>query len=246
MSNFIAEFIGTALLLLLGNGVVCNVVLNQTKGNNAGWIVITAGWGMAVFVAVFTVAPYSGAHLNPAVSLGLAAAGVFEWGLVPIYILAQMLGAATGTTLAWLMYRPHVEVTSDTGAKLATFATGPAIRKTASNFISELIGTFVLVFAALSIAPPELKATEFSDVEFGLGALGALPVGLVVFAIGMSLGGTTGYAINPARDLAPRIMHAILPISNKGSSDWGYSWVPVIGPIVGGILAGVLYTILVN
>ncbi|MEM6843245.1 MAG: MIP/aquaporin family protein [Bacteroidota bacterium] len=246
MSNFIAEFIGTALLLLLGNGVVCNVVLNQTKGNNAGWIVITAGWGMAVFVAVFTVAPYSGAHLNPAVSLGLATAGVFEWGLVPIYVLAQMLGAATGTTLAWLMYRPHVEATPDPGAKLAIFATGPAIPKTISNFYSEILGTFVLVFAALSVAPPEMKANEFTNVEFGLGALGALPIGLVVFAIGMSLGGTTGYAINPARDLAPRIMHAILPMSNKGSSDWGYSWIPVIGPILGGILAGVLYAVLVN
>ncbi len=246
MNNFTAEFIGTALLLLLGNGVVCNVVLNQTKGNNAGWIVITAGWGVAVFVAVFTVAPYSGAHLNPAVSLGLAAAGVFEWSKVPIYVLAQMLGAATGTTLAWLMYRPHVKATDDAGAKLAIFATGPAIRKTASSFISEVIGTFVLVFAALSIAPPELRASEFSEVEFGLGALGALPVGLVVFAIGMSLGGTTGYAINPARDLAPRVMHALLPISNKGSSDWGYSWIPVVGPIVGGIVAGALYTFLLN
>jgi len=246
MTNFTAEFIGTALLLLLGNGVVCNVVLNQTKGNSAGWIVITAGWGMAVFVAVFTVAPYSGAHLNPAVSLGLATAGVFEWSKVPMYILAQVLGAATGTTLAWLMYRPHVEATDDPGAKLAIFATGPAIRKTASSFISELIGTFVLVFAALSIAPPELRANEFSEVEFGLGALGALPVGLVVFAIGMSLGGTTGYAINPARDLAPRVMHTLLPIPNKGSSDWSYSWIPIVGPVAGGILAGALYTFLLS
>jgi glycerol uptake facilitator protein len=246
MTNFTAEFIGTALLLILGNGVVCNVVLNQTKGNNSGWIVITAGWGMAVFVAVFTVAPYSGAHLNPAVTLGLATAGVFDWAKVPVYILAQMLGAAAGTTLVWLMYRPHVEATANAGAKLAIFATAPEIRKTFSNFYSELLGTFVLVFAALSIAPPELKSSEFSEVEFGLGALGALPVGLVVFAIGMSLGGTTGYAINPARDLGPRIMHALLPISKKGSSDWGYAWIPVIGPIVGGVIAGLLYLAVVH
>ncbi|MEQ9438546.1 MAG: MIP/aquaporin family protein [Cyclobacteriaceae bacterium] len=246
MTNFTAEFIGTALLLLLGNGVVCNVVLNQTKGNNGGWIVITAGWGMAVFVAVFTVAPYSGAHLNPAVSIGLAMAGVFEWSKVPIYVLAQMLGGAVGTTLAWLMYRNHVQATTDPDAKLAVFATGPAIRNAASNFYSELLGTFVLVFSALSIAPPELRANEFSEVEFGLGALGALPVGLVVFAIGMSLGGTTGYAINPARDLGPRIMHAILPIRNKRDSDWTYAWIPVLGPIIGGILAGLLYLAVVN
>nr|WKN36432.1 aquaporin family protein [Tunicatimonas sp. TK19036] len=246
MTNFTAEFIGTALLIILGNGVVCNVVLNQTKGNNSGWIVITAGWGMAVFVAVFTVAPFSGAHLNPAVSLGLAMAGVFDWANVPIYILAQMLGAATGTTLVWLMYGSHVKATSSPDAKLAIFATIPAIRNTFTNFYSELLGTFVLVFAALSIAPPELRAKEFSEVEFGLGALGALPVGLVVFAIGMSLGGTTGYAINPARDLGPRIMHAILPIPQKRDSDWGYAWIPIVGPIVGGALAGLLYIAVID
>lgn len=246
MTNFTAEFIGTALLILLGNGVVCNVVLNQTKGNNSGWIVITAGWGMAVFVAVFTVAPFSGAHLNPAVSLGLAMAGVFDWANVPIYILAQMLGAAVGTTLVWLMYSSHVQATPDPDAKLAIFATTPAIRNKFTNFYSELLGTFVLVFAALSIAPPELRANEFSEVEFGLGALGALPVGLVVFAIGMSLGGTTGYAINPARDLSPRLMHAILPIPQKRDSDWGYAWIPVIGPIIGGLLAGLLYIAVID
>lgn len=230
MTPFVAEIIGTAILLLLGDGVVANVVLKGTKGNNSGWIVITMGWGMAVFVAVFIVAAASGAHLNPAVTLGLALAGNFPWADVPIYMAAQFIGAAIGAGLVWLQYRMHFDATDDADAKLAVFCTGPAIRNTASNLISEIIGTFVLVFAVLYIAAPDV----------GLGALDALPVGLVVLVIGLALGGTTGYAINPARDLSPRLMHAILPIAGKRDSDWGYSWIPVVGPLIGGALAAAL------
>ncbi len=232
MTPFLGEMIGTALLILLGNGVVANVVLNQTKGQNSGWIVITWGWGMAVFVAVFTVAAFSGAHLNPAVSVGLAIAGKFEWARVPAYVAAQFIGAFIGSLLVWLMYRPHFAATEDQNLKLAVFCTGPAIRDTASNLISEIVGAFVLVFAVLFLAVS----------VFGLGALDALPVGLLVLAIGLSLGGTTGYAINPARDLGPRIMHAILPMpGGKRDSDWGYAWIPVVGPLIGAALAGLLY-----
>ena len=234
MTPFLGELIGTALLLLLGDGVVANVVLRSTKGEGAGWIVITMGWGMAVFVGVFTTAAASGAHLNPAVTLGLAAAGKFPWAEVPLYVLAQMVGAMIGSGLVWLHYRPHFAVTEDAAAKLAVFATGPAIRDTLSNFMSEVIGTFVLVFAVLFLAAPEV----------GLGALDALPVGLVVLVIGLSLGGTTGYAINPARDLGPRIMHALLPIPRKGSSEWWYAWIPVAGPLLGALLAAGLYALL--
>ena len=234
MTPFIAEIIGTAFLLLLGDGVVANVVLKGTKGENSGWIVISFGWGMAVFVAVFIVAAYSGAHINPAVTLGLAAAGKFDWGLVPLYLLAQFIGGAIGAFLVWLHYRDHFNATEDGDAKLAVFCTAPAIRNTVSNFISEVIGTFVLVFAVLYIAAPDV----------GLGALDALPVGLVVLVIGLCLGGTTGYAINPARDLSPRLMHFLLPIPNKRDSDWGYAWIPVVGPVVGGVLAGLLFLVL--
>lgn len=247
MSNFTAEFIGTALLILLGNGVVANVILNQTKGNNGGWIVITFGWGMAVFVAVFTVTEYSGAHINPAVTLGLAAAGLFEWAKVPGYIAAQLAGAALGASLVWLFYRQHVKVTEDKNTKLAIFATIPAIRSNVNNLISETIGTFVLVFAVLYIAGPSFASPDLDlspDTEFGLGALGALPVGFLVFSIGLSLGGTTGYAINPARDLAPRFMHHILPVANKRDSDWSYAWIPIVGPCIGGTLAGLSYLLL--
>ena len=227
MQAFLAELIGTALLVLLGDGVVANVVLKQSKGEDAGWGVISLGWGMAVFVAVFVAAPISGAHINPAVTVGLAAAGEFSWADVPVYIIAQMIGAALGAVLVWIHYRLHFIATDDADAKLGVFCTAPAIRNTWSNFTSELIGTFVLVFAVLSIAKPEV----------GLGALDALPVGLVVLAIGLSLGGTTGYAINPARDLGPRIVHALLPIPGKRDSDWSYAWIPVAGPIAGGIVA---------
>lgn len=232
MTPFIAEIIGTALLLLLGDGVVANVVLRGTKGENSGWIVITFGWGMAVFVAVFAVAAFSGAHINPAVTVGLAAAGKFSWAKVPAYVAAQFIGAALGAFLTWLHYRPHFEPTENTDLKLAVFCTGPAIRSPFSNFISETIGTFVLVFGVLYLAAPEV----------GLGALDALPVGLLVLVIGLSLGGTTGYAINPARDLSPRLMHAVLPIpGGKRDSDWGYAWIPVFGPIAGAVLAALVY-----
>ncbi len=234
MTPFIAELIGTAILILLGDGVVANVVLNKTKGNDGGWIVITLGWGMAVFVAVFCVAAYSGAHINPAVTIGLAMAGNFAWADVPTFIAAQMLGAAIGAFLVWLVYKDHFEATEDQGAILGTFCTGPEIRNTTSNLVSEIVGTFVLVFGVLYMVSP----------DHGLGSLDALPVGLLVLAIGLSLGGTTGYAINPARDLAPRFMHAILPISTKGNSDWSYSWIPVVGPVIGGLLAAGVYTLL--
>ena len=235
MNPFLGELIGTALLILLGNGVVANVVLTGTKGNNSGWIVIAWGWGMAVFVAVFTVAAFSGAHINPAVSIGLAIAGKFEWVKLPTYLAAQFSGAFIGAFLVWVVYRPHYAVTEDHDLKLATFATGPAIRNTASNLLGEIIGTFVLVFAVLFLAVS----------VFGLGALDALPVGLLVLAIGLSLGGTTGYAINPARDLGPRIIHAILPIpGGKRDSDWGYAWIPVAGPVIGAAAAALVYLML--
>lgn len=242
MTPFFGELVGTMLLLLLGDGVVANVVLRGTKGAAAGWITITFGWGMAVFVGVFTVALYSGAHLNPAVTLALAAAGKFDWASVPAYVSAQMLGAALGALLVWLHYRPHFGVTDDADAKLAVFCTGPAIRSTASNLVSEVVGTFVLVFGVLYLAAPNVAGP--GNTEGGLGALDALPVGLLVLAIGLSLGGTTGYAINPARDLAPRLMHALLPIPGKRDSDWSYAWIPVVGPVVGGLLAALVYALL--
>jgi glycerol uptake facilitator protein len=234
MSPFVAEIVGTFLLLLLGDGVVANVLLARTKGHGSGWAVITIGWGLAVFVAVFAVAAFSGAHINPAVTLGLAAAGKFDWANVPSYLGAQFIGAAMGAVFVWLHYRPHFVATDDPDLKLAVFATGPAIRKPLSNLVSEVIGTFVLVFGVLFLAAPDI----------GLGALDALPVGLLVLVIGMGLGGTTGYAINPARDLSPRLMHAILPIPGKRDSDWSYAWIPVVGPVLGGLLAAGAYLFL--
>jgi glycerol uptake facilitator protein len=232
MNPFLGELLGTAILILLGNGVVANVVLKGTKGEGGGWIVITWGWGMAVFVAVFTVAAFSGAHINPAVSVGLAVAGKFPWASVPSYVIAQFLGAMIGTTLVWAVYYDHFARTDNPDLKLAVFCTGPAIRNTPVNLIGEIIGTFVLVFAVLFLAV----------AVFGLGALDALPVGLLVLAIGLSLGGTTGYAINPARDLGPRIMHALLPMpGGKRDSDWGYAWIPVAGSLIGGVLAALAY-----
>lgn len=231
MNPLLAEFVGTTLVVLLGNGVVANVILSKTKGHGGGLIVITVGWAMAVFVGVFTVASASGAHLNPAVTVALAVAGKFPWGSVPGYISAQMLGGMMGAFLVWLVYRKHFEQTTDGDTKLAVFCTGPAIRNIFGNLISEVVGTFVLVYGVLSIASP----------KFGLGALDALPVALLVMSIGVSLGGTTGYAINPARDLGPRLMHALLPIPGKRDSDWGYAFVPVLGSITGGVLAALLY-----
>lgn len=241
MNEYFAEFLGTALLILLGNGVVANVVLRKTKGENSGWIVITAGWGMAVFIAVFTVGPISGAHINPAVTLGLAITGLFEWNKVVPFLLAQMLGAMTGGSLVYLFYRDHFNVTENADSKLACFCTLPNIRNRKINCLSEVIGTFVLVFAVLFVNLPFIEIEGMGDTKVGLGSLEALPVGLVVFAIGLSLGGTTGYAINPARDLGPRIVHALLPIKGKRDSDWTYSWVPVIGPLVGAVVAALLY-----
>ncbi|WP_080777781.1 MIP/aquaporin family protein [Chryseobacterium phocaeense] len=238
MTPFIAELIGTMLLILLGNGVVANVVLKGTKGNNSGWIVITTAWALAVFVGVTVAGPASGAHLNPAVTLGLAVAGKFSWDLVPTYIAAQMLGGMLGAFLVWLFNKDHFAITEDEGAKLACFSTGPAIRNPFSNLISEVIGTFVLVFVIFHFSDPSISLNADPGAKIGLGSVGALPVTLLVWAIGLSLGGTTGYAINPARDLAPRIMHAILPV--KGSSDWGYAWIPVAGPVLGAVIAAVL------
>lgn len=237
MTPFIAEIIGTAILMLLGNGVVANVNLKNTTGNNSGWIVITTGWALAVYVAVVIASPYSGAHINPAVSIGLAAAGKFSWDLVPTYVLGQMLGAMLGAFIVWLMYRDQYRTTEDPGAKKSTFCTAPMIRNFPTNFFAEMVGTFVLIFTILYFTDATLTEPE---TVIGLGSLGALPVAFLVWAIGLSLGGPTGYAINPARDLGPRIMHAILPIKNKLSSDWSYSWIPVLGPITGGILAALL------
>jgi glycerol uptake facilitator protein len=238
MNELTAEFIGTMVLILLGNGVVANVVLTGTKGNNGGWIVITTAWALAVFVGVVIAAPYSGAHLNPAVSIGLAIAQKFSWAKVPAYAGAQLLGAMAGQTLVWLFYKDHYAITEDKGAKLATFCTGPAIRKTSSNLISEIIGTFVLIFVIFYFTDAEIKKDK---VIIGLGSLGAMPVAFLVWVIGLALGGTTGYAINPVRDLGPRIMHALLPVDKKGSSDWGYAWIPVIGPVIGAVLAALAF-----
>jgi glycerol uptake facilitator protein len=246
MNAFFAEFVGTAILVLLGNGVVANVVLERTKGQNSGWIVITAGWGLAVYVAVVCVGEASGAHINPAVSISLALAGEFSWALVPGYVVAQMAGGFTGAVLVYVFYRSHYEATADTRAKLATFCTAPAIPSPLSNLFSEVVGTFVLVLTVLLAAGATLTTTEgAAPTPIGLGALGGLPVGLLVLAIGLSLGGTTGYAINPARDLAPRLAHAVLAVPGKGDSDWNYSWIPVVGPVVGGALAALAYRIAV-
>ena len=230
MSNFVAEMVGTALLVLLGDGVVGGVVLRKSKAANSGWIVITVGWGLAVAMAIYAVGSVSGAHINPAVTLGLAVKGEFAWSLVPTYIAGQMLGGFIGAVLVWLHYLPHWAKTEDKAAKLGVFATGPAIRSYWANLLSEIFGTFVLVSAILSIG-----ANEFTE------GLNPLIVGFLIMAIGVSMGGTTGYAINPARDLAPRIAHALLPISGKGGSDWLYSWVPVVGPILGGIYGALTY-----
>lgn len=239
MSHFLGELIGTALLLLLGNGIVANVVLALTKGHKAGWAVITIGWGMAVFVAVFVASTWSAAHLNPAVTIGMALAGSFSWALVPLYLFAQFLGGALGALLVWVFYYDHFQVTEDKDAIRSAFCNTPAIRNRVSNLTSEIIGTFVLVFAVFYIA-----GATVGEMNASLGALDALPVGLLVLVIGMALGGTTGYAINPARDLSPRIMHAILPIKHKGGNDWGYGWIPVVGPFLGGALAAGAFVLL--
>jgi glycerol uptake facilitator protein len=232
LSIFGAEVIGTGLLILLGDGVVAAVLLNHSKAQNGGWIVITWGWGMAVMTAVFAVGQFSGAHLNPAVTLGFAVEGRTEWGDVPEYLAGEFVGAFIGATLVWLSYLNHWRETEDPGLKLAVFCTAPAIRNTVANIITEVVGTFVLVFGVMAF---------FADKTTSAAGLGGLLVGLLVLAIGLSLGGPTGYAINPARDLGPRIMHAILPIPGKGPSDWGYSWIPVVGPLIGGVIAALAF-----
>lgn len=235
MNTFLAELLGTALLILLGNGVVAGVVLKDTKNENSGWLVITIGWALAVTFAIYAVGGISGAHINPAVTIALAATGQFAWADVPVYLLAQFLGAMLGATLVYLHYLPHWERTTDPGAKLAVFCTAPAVRHTPGNVISEFLGTFVLMFGLSAIG-----TNNFAE------GLNPLVVGALILAIGHSLGGTTGYAINPARDLGPRIMHAILPIPGKGGSDWGYAWIPVVAPILGGICGAVAYRILLG
>ena len=231
MSPFFAELLGTAILIILGDGVVANVTLARTHGHGGGWIVISAGWAAAVFVAVYAVAAVSGAHLNPAVTLALALRGRFAWEHVLSYMSAQTLGAFVGAVLVWLAYRRHFDATDDPAGKRGVFCTAPAIRDLAHNALSEAIATCVFVLGVLQIAAPAP----------GLGALDALPVALLVLAIGLSLGGPTGYAINPARDLGPRLAHAILPIRGKGSSDWRYAWVPIVGPLIGATLAALLH-----
>lgn len=226
----LAELVGTAILVLLGDGVVAGVLLTRSKAQNAGWIVITTGWALALAIAVFTVGALTGAHLNPAVTVGMAAIGRVEWGLVPWYVAGQFIGALGAAALVWLHYLPHWAATEDPGVKLAVFSTGPAIRSTPANLASEAIGTFMLVFGVLAITGNDLAP-----------GVAAISIGFLLWAIGLSLGGPTGYAVNPARDLGPRVAHAILPIPGKGDSDWAYSWIPVVGPLVGGLLGAFVY-----
>ena len=235
MSPFIGEFIGTMLLIIMGDGVVANVVLNKTKGNNGGWIVIAFGWAMAVFLGVYVSTSLGGSgHLNPAVTIAMTAFDNFDAALLPTYILAQFAGAITGAIIVWLAYKQHFDSTDDKDGKLAVFCNAPAIRGYGYNLITEIIGTFVLVFGAMAMSKPAST----------LGTLDALPVGLLILGIGLSLGGPTGYAINPARDLGPRIAHFILPIKNKRDSDWGYSWIPVVGPVIGALIAAYLFNLI--
>lgn len=233
MNAFFAEFFGTAIIIVFGGGVVANVLLNQTKGNSSGWIVITFGWAAGVFTGVSIAAPYSGAHLNPAVTLALVMAHKFSPALMPMYLLAQTLGAMFGAFLVWLAYKKHFDVTEDGDSKLAIFCTSPNIRSYWYNVLTEAIGTFVLSFAVLYMAEPKV----------GLGSISALPVAIVVLGLGLSLGGPTGYAINPARDLGPRIMHYLLPIPLKRDSDWKYSWVPILGPMIGAAMAAGVFVV---
>ena len=235
MSPFLGEFAGTALLIIMGGGVVANVVLNGTKGQNSGWIVITFGWAMAVFVGVYASTTLGGAgHINPAVTIALAAFGDFDGALMAEFIGAQFLGGFVGAVLVWATYKQHFDITENPDLKLAVFSTAPAIRNPVYNFITEFVATFILVFGALNISP----------AASSLGTLNALPVSLLVLGIGLCLGGPTGYAINPARDLAPRIAHFVLPIRNKRNSDWEYSWIPVISPICGGLAAAWAFSLL--
>ncbi len=238
LTRCVFEFIGTAVLILLGDGVVASNILKKSKGENGGWVVVTLAWGLAVMCGVFIAGPYSGAHLNPAVSLGLAVAGSFPWVDVVPYIAAQLLGGFTGAVLVYIFYKDHYDATDDASAKLATFCTMPAIMNRPRNLFCEAVGTFLLIFVILMLA------TDENTAAVGLGSIGAFPVSMLIMAIGMSLGGTTGYAINPARDLPPRLAHALLPIKDKGASGWDYAWVPVAGPIIGAAAAAGLYLLL--
>lgn len=244
MSPFIAELIGTMLLILMGGGVVANVCLLKTKGHGAGWMAITTAWALGVFIGVVVAGPYSGAHLNPAVSIGLAIGGTFPWYEVGPYIVAQMLGAALGSFLVWVVYKDHFDATEDAGAILGVFCTNAEIKHPLINFLTEAVGTFALMFVVFYITDGELTYDSNSTLPIGLGSVGAIPVAFTVWVIGLSLGGPTGYAINPARDLAPRFIHFILPIKGKGSSHWEYVWIPVLGPIAGAVVAAMLYYIL--
>ncbi len=233
MNIYLAEFLGTMLIILLGEGVVAGVVLKGTKSENAGWLTVCIAWGLAVTMGIYAAGEVSGAHLNPAITIALAATGQFDWNLVIGYCAAQFAGAFAGAVLVWFYYQPYWKNTPDAATKLAVFSTAPAIRNTFSNFMSEVIATMLLVFAILFIG-----VNEFTH------GLKPLVVGLLIVSIGLSLGGTTGFAMNPARDLGPRIAHALLPIHGKGSSDWGYAWIPVAGPVVGGIAGALLYTLI--
>jgi glycerol uptake facilitator protein len=246
MQNVLAEFLGTMVLVAMGDGVVANVSLEHSKAKDAGWLVIATGYGIAVAIAVYAVGRISGAHLNPAVTIALAAIGSFPWSQVPGYIAAQTLGAFAGAIIVWLVYLPHWRVTADPAVKLGIFATGPAIRNYATNVVTEIVGTAVLVFGILAIAANAQTLSKPGDVDLSFvfsRGLQPLLVGVLVLGIGLSLGGSTGYAIKPARDLGPRVAHAVLPIPGKGSSDWAYSWVPIVGPIIGGLIGAGLYTV---
>jgi glycerol uptake facilitator protein len=238
MSEFTAELIGTMLLILLGTGVVANVVLKGTKGNNSGWIVITTGWALGVYVGVVFAAPVSGAHLNPAVTLGLALTGKFTWAKVGSYVAAQLIGAMLGALVTAIVYHDHLNNTPEGETKLAVFSTSPAIHNRLFNLLSEVVGTFVLMFVIFYITEAEIKPEK---TPIGLGSIGAIPVMFLVWSIGISLGGTTGYAINPARDLGPRLVHSIFPMKNKGTSNWKYAWIPIIGPLLGAAIAALLF-----
>ena len=245
MTPFVAELLGTMFILILGAGVVANALLNKTKGANAGILAITTAWALGVFIGVVVAAPYSGAHLNPAVTLGFALCGQFPWSEVGTYIIAQFLGAALGATLIWAVYYDHFKITDNTESKLAIFCTYPEIRHTATNFFCEFLGTFVLMFIVFYITGGSLTLSDTAQtLPVGLGSIGAIPVAFTVWGIGLALGGPTGYAINPARDLAPRVMHTLLPMGKKASSRWDYAWVPVIAPLCGASAAALLYTIL--
>ena len=238
LTKCIFEFVGTLVLILLGDGVCCATSLDKSKAQGAGWVVVTLGWGLAVMCGVFIAGPYSGAHLNPAVTLGFALAGQFDWCCVLPYVAAQMLGGFAGAVLVYMFYKDHFDATEDPATKLGVFCTAPAIMNKGRNFFCETLASWLLVFVILALGNKE------NLPEIGMGELGAFPVTMLIMSIGMSLGATTGYAINPARDLAPRLAHAVLPIKGKGDSGWGYSWVPVAGPVCGGLLAALTYMLI--